>query len=57
MTPEDYFEEFMSGEPLTEEAVLAGLAEYSRLILDKYTQDIQDEIEDAINNVYKNNRQ
>jgi hypothetical protein len=56
MTAEDYFIEFMSGEPLTQEAVIEGLTEYARIMIDEYTNDIQSEIEDAINTSYKNIR-
>lgn len=56
MTAEDYFQEFMSGEPLTQEAVIEGLTEYGRILIDEYTDDIQSEIEDAINTSYKNIR-
>jgi len=56
MTAEDYFIEFMSGEPLTQEAVIEGLTEYARTMIDEYTNDIQSEIEDAINTSYKNIR-
>lgn len=56
MTAEDYFKENMSGEPLTEESVIQGLAEYSRIRIDEYTEDIQNEIEDAINSSYKRSK-
>ena len=56
MTAEDYFKEFMIGEPLTQESVIDGLEEYFRIRMDEYTQDLQDEIEEAINTAYKRAR-
>ncbi len=56
MTAEDYFIEFMIGEPLTQESVIEGLEEYFRIRMDEYTQDLQDEVEEAINTAYKKAR-
>ena len=56
MTAEDYFKEFMIGEPLTQESVIEGLEEYCRIRIDEYTEDLQDEVEEAINVAYKKAR-
>ncbi len=53
MTAEQYFEEEMSGEPLTQDAVIEGLKGYAREVLNDFVEDLDFRIETVISEEYK----
>ncbi len=53
MTAHKYFEQEMSGEPLTQESVEEGLKDYARLVLEHYVREMEEHMDDSISKAYK----